>query len=245
MIKSINTLNKSMNVLQKKQETTSHNLANVNTPGFKYQDVIQRTQESHDLVNFTAGVDRNQKRGLGEWIFGNEIEGFHTNFQQGGFVQTDDPFDYVIAGEGYFTIQLPDGEQAYTRNGSFSLDQENRLVTMEGYQVVGVAPNGQAITPIFSDSEGNLEWDISILITGIPESAELERMGETLFRSVNNEGEQLETNVIQGYLEMSNVSVSDEMVKLIQVAREFEANQKALATSDETLNKAVNEIGRV
>ena len=245
MIKSINTLNKSMNVLQKKQETISHNVANVNTPGFKYQDVIQRTQESHDLINFTAGKEGNQKRALGQWIFGNEIEGFHTSFQQGGFVKTDDPFDYVIAGEGFFTIQLPDGETGYTRNGSFSLDEENRLVTIEGYPVIGVTGGGQPLSPIFSDSEGNLEDNISLLITGIPEGAELERIGETLFLSVNNEGEQIETEVIKGFLEMSNVSVSDEMVKLIQVAREFEANQKALMTSDETLNKAVNEIGRV
>ena len=234
-----------MNVLQKKQETISHNVANVNTPGFKYQDVIQRTQESHDLINYTAGKEQNQKRALGEWTFGNEIEGFHTNHQPGGFVQTDDPFDYVIAGEGFFTIQLPDGEMAYTRNGSFSLDEGNRLVTLEGYPVVGVTAGGQTITPVFSDAQGNLEGGASLLITGIPEGATLERMGETLFRSGNNEGGPIGTDVVQGFLEMSNVSVSDEMVKLIQVAREFEANQKALMTSDETLNKAVNEIGRV
>lgn len=245
MIKSFNTLNKSMNVLQKKQETISHNVANVNTPGFKYQDVIQRTQESHDLVNFTAGRERNLRRPLGEWVFGNEVEGYHTSLQAGNFVKTDDPFDYVIAGEGFFTIQLPDGGTAYSRSGNFSLDQENRLVTMEGYPVIGITAGGQTISPIYGDSRGNIEANVNLLITGFPEGTELERFGETLFLNGENQGFQVETEAVKGYLEMSNVAISDEMVKLIQVAREFEANQKALMTSDETLNKAVNEIGRV
>jgi flagellar basal-body rod protein FlgF len=245
MINSFNTVNRSMNVLLKKQETISHNVANVNTPGFKNQYILQRTRDSHELVNFTAGPNQNLRRPLGDWTFGNEIDSTHTDFQAGSFVKTDDPFDYVIAGEGFFTIQLPDGEVAYSRSGNFSLDPENRLTTMEGYPVMGVTAGGQTTYPIFSDSQGNLEGDVNLLITSFPEGAELERFGETLFLNAGNQGFQVETEVVRGYLEMSNVSISDDMVKLIQVAREFEANQKALMTSDETLNKAVNEIGKV
>ena len=245
MIKSFNTVNRSMNVLQKRQETISHNVANVNTPGFKYQDLLQRTRDSHELINYTAGPNQNMRRPLGQWIFGNEIDSNHTDFHQGSVVKTDDPFDYVIAGEGFFTIQLPNGETAYSRSGNFALDPENRLTTMEGYPVMGVTAGGQTVSPIFSDSRGNLEGDVNLLITGFPEGAELERFGETLFLNGGNQGFQLETDAVKGYIEMSNVAISDEMVKLIRVAREFEANQKALMTSDETLNKAVNEIGRV
>jgi len=243
MIRSIDTLNRNMNILQKKQESVSTNIANTNTPGYKYQQVVQTTLENHTLVNYTGG-NGEQRRELGSWTFGNRVDEIATSQTQGTIVETEDPLDFAIPGEGFFVLNLTSGERAYTRNGNFVLDQENRLSTMEGHQVVGQGPDG-AESAIVLGTEGELLNGVRPLTAVFPEGTELERMGDTLFLDPAGAAQPGASEPIRGFLEMSNVIVADEMVRLIQIAREFEANQKALQTSEDTLNKAVNEIGRV
>jgi flagellar basal-body rod protein FlgF len=219
MIRSLNTVNRNMNILQTKQENLSANISNVNTPGYKFQQTVQRTLETQQMVNYTDGPDADRRRELGFYVFGNEIEGIHKNFSQGNLIETKLPTDYAIVGNGFFTVEMPDGTIAYTRNGNFKLNEENQLVTMEGYLVLDQ----------ISDFE-NYEA--------------LNRIGDTLFTS-NIAPNIIEAELMQGFLESSNVDVVDELVKMIEIAREFGANQKILHAADETLNKAVNEVGRV
>lgn len=243
MIRSIDTLNRNMNILQKKQENASTNIANTNTPGYKYQQVVQTTLENHNLINYTGG-NGSQRRELGNWTFGNRVDELVTSFTQGNIVETEDPLDFAIPGEGFFTLNLTSGDRAYTRNGNFTLDQENWLTTMEGHQVVGIAADG-AETPIQLGQSGELLNGVKPLTVVFAEGTELERIGDTIFLDPAGAAEPGISEPIRGFLEMSNVIVADEMVRLIQIAREFEANQKALQTSEDTLSKAVNEIGRV
>lgn len=234
MIKSIYTINRNMNILQKKHENTSANIANINTPGFKEQNIIQSTLEAKEMTNFTGGVNRNEKRQLGNFVFGNQIDGVYNSFEQGSLTQTFNTTDFAIIGNGFFTVQMDDGQIAFTRNGNFKVNELNELTTMEGYKVLG------------GDDKGGISHlGSNLLINDFNDYSELNSIGDTLFTS-NQPGFTItDAKVSQGFLEMSNVKVVDQLIKMIEVSREFEANQKLLHSADETLSKAVNEIGRV
>lgn len=244
MIRGINTINANMNILQKKQENIGNNLANANTPGFKYQEVIQATRENNTMINYTGGKNNNERRELGEWVFSNEIDELYTSMKNGSIMETEDPLDYAVPRNGYFAINLNSGERAYTRNGNFALNENNQLVTMEGHQVVGRDQNGTE-AEIVVDHRGNIQNSTEIMLFDFPEGTNLERMGDTMFLDPDGQAQEITDKPLKGFLEMSNAIIADEMVRLIQVAREFEANQKALHASDETLTKTVNDVGRV
>lgn len=233
MIRSLHTVNRSMNVLQKKQENTSANFANVNTPGYKFQGMIQSTLQTHEMLNYTGGPQNNRRHELGNFVFGNQIDEVYKNFDQGNLSETNKPSDFSIVGNGFFTVQM-DGQTAYTRNGNFRVNDDNQLVTMEGHLVLGA--NGG---PVYMNDENNVE----LLITDFNDYGALNSFGDTLFTGAG--GFQMQGEVKQGFLEMANVDVVDEVVKMIEIARQFESNQKILHAADETLSKAVNELGRV
>lgn len=219
MIRTFNTVNKNMNILQTKQENVSANVTNVNTPGYKFQEVIQSTLDTQQMINYTEGRNVDRRRELGPYVFGNEVDEIYKNFNQGILYETGLDTDYAIVGNGFFTIEMNDGTIAYTRNGNFKLNEDNQLVTMEGYIVLDE-------------------------INDFENYQNLNRIGDTLFTSDDIPIE-IEGEVRQGFLERSNVDVIDELVKMIEISREFEANQKVLLAADETLNKAVNDVGRV
>ncbi|NLL80701.1 MAG: flagellar hook-basal body protein [Tissierellia bacterium] len=219
MIRTFNTVNKNMNILQTKQENVSANVTNVNTPGYKFQEVIQSTLDTQQMINYTEGRNVDRRRELGPYVFGNEVDEIYKNFNQGILYETGLDTDYAIVGNGFFTIEMNDGTIAYTRNGNFKLNEDNQLVTMEGYIVLDE-------------------------INDFENYQNLNRIGDTLFTS-DDAPIEIEGEVRQGFLERSNVNVIDELVKMIEISREFEANQKVLLAADETLNKAVNDVGRV
>ena len=244
MIRSIYTINRNMNILQKKQENTSANIANVNTPGYKFQDIIQSTLESKEMINHTGGTNKNRKTELGSFVYGNQIDEVYKNFEQGSLSQTFKTTDYAIVGNGLFTIEGKNGEAAFTRNGNFRINDLNQLVTLEGYPVMGVDETGQPTNINFenyNDSGGN----INFLITDFNDYSSLISMGDTIFNSNQQGFNIIPGEVKQGFLEMSNVRVVDELIRMIEISKEFQSNQKLLHTADETLNKAVNEIGKV
>lgn len=233
MIRSINTVNKNMNILQKRLENTNANIANVNTPGYKFQDIVQSTLESQEMFNYTGGAKGDSRVELGGFIYSNRIDEARINFGQGTLYETNKETDYAIIGNGFFTVRMNDGQLAYTRNGNFILNDENQLTTVEGYLVLG-------------GDKGEYSYlTTDLLVTDFDNYDGLINIGDTLFTS-NTEGfTMLNPELRQGFLELSNVTIVDEVVKLIEVSREFESNQKLLHTADETLSKAVNEIGRV
>ncbi|WNF89163.1 flagellar hook-basal body protein [Vagococcus fluvialis] len=234
MIRSMDTLQKSFNILQKKQENTSSNVSNVNTFGFKSQKIIQKTDKEKQMFNHLKGPQLNDKNEIGTFIFGNRIDEISKNMTTGSMKQTNKQTDYAILGDGFFNIQLANGTIGYTKNGHFQVNEQNQLVTQEGYLVL--SDNGQPV-----DAR---QQNPNFRLTKFNDLNNLTAIGESLFSGVNGE-QDLNSRVENHMLESSNVDMVDEMTDLLQTAREFEINQKALHTSDETLRKLTNEIGRV
>lgn len=251
MIRGLYTVNRNMNVLQKRLENSSSNISNVKTPGYKFQDVVQSTQETHDMINYQGTDKINARSEVGPYIFGNQIDGVYRNFDHGSLMETRQVSDFALTGEGFFAIRLDSGQVAYTRNGNFKVSEDNRLVTMQGYSVLGRNDAGTVMDIMVNtnefevDNQGRVNGNLNLHVVDLANKDGLEIMGDTIFLS--NQGGNIVENpgIKQGFLEMSNVPQVDEMVRLIEISREFESNQKVLHTIDETLGKAVNELGRV
>ncbi|HOK63423.1 MAG TPA: flagellar hook-basal body complex protein [Soehngenia sp.] len=233
MIRSLYTINRNLNVIQKKQENTSSNIVNANTPGYKFQGVLQSTMESREMINYTGGVNKNLRNPLGQFVFGNQVDDYYRNFSTGAFYETGNNTDFAINGDGFFTVELNDGQRAYTRNGNFIINENGELTTIEGYRIIGT--NGY-----INVNDENYNF----LISNIDDYNTLISIGDSLF-TTQSPTNTIEADIKRGYLESSNVNMVDEMVKLIEITREFETNQKLMHAADETLSKAVNEIGKV
>ena len=240
-----------MNVLQKKQENTNANITNVNTTGYKFQGIVQSTLESADMINHTNGRKENLVRPLGEYVYGNQLDEVYTDFSQGSLIETDKATNFAIVDSGFFVIQLDDGQYGYTRNGEFKVSDQGVLTTLDGYSVMGMDENNQLSTiPVESDQlsvdhQGYIaEAGRYLFIADFEDYESLTHLGNTIFTS-DVGATRVTGEVRQGFLETSNIQITDEMVKLIEIAREFESNQKLLHAADETLSKAVNELGRL
>lgn len=225
MIRSVDTITRSFNVLQEKQKNLSANTENISTPGFKYQELIQSTLPEELMINFSGGVGQNQRVELGGLTMGKQIDEAVTHWEEGGLQVTGIPTDYAVMGDGFFTVEGPNGV-LYTQNGRFTLNEAGQLVTGEGY-VVQVAA-GQPVITSFAGNE-----------------AAAAPVNNSYFAGVGGEVTMEGSTVYQGYLETSNLDMADAVIEMIQISREFEANQKVLQASNETLQKATNEVGKV
>lgn len=240
-----------MNVIQKRQENTSGNLSNSNTPGYKFKSIMQSTLEPHDMINYAGGSKKDKKQVLGEFIFGNQVDETIVSLEDGSLYDSGNFTDFAIQGDGFFTLELAGGGRGYTRNGNFRVDEEGSLVTQTGERVLG-RNDGGAIGSINVDENFQIDnrgrivgSGASLLITEINDYGSLIDRGSTIFTT--NGGTNIIENpiVLQNYLESSNVDFTGEIVKMIEISREFQSNQKMIQAADETLSKAVNEIGRL
>src|SRR5690625_20455 len=109
MIRSIDIVTRNFNVLQEKQKNLSANTANMTTPGFKYQELIQSTLPSEVALNHAGGVRMNQRQELGDFTFGNQIDEAVIHMDEGNLQETGIPTDYAINGDGFFTVDSPNG----------------------------------------------------------------------------------------------------------------------------------------
>ena len=230
----MDTLKSNFEVLQKRQEAISANIANVNTNGYQEKKLFQSTLKNVQLHNFMGGLKNEQRVDVGNFTFGNQIDGSYLNTQSGSIHETDLKTDFAINGAGYFTVRMNNGQIGYTRNGNFTENRQGQLVTQEGYAVLGA--NGQAI-------QAN-EDNPNFMIVSFNNASALQNQGNTIYTS-NAAGTQIRSEVVQGMLEGSNTDTAQNMVDLIQTSREFEANQKVLSTANQTLSKAVNELGKI
>ncbi|KRL05497.1 flagellar hook-basal body protein [Liquorilactobacillus oeni] len=233
MIRGLDTLRQNIDVLLKRQENTSSNIANVNTPGYQAKKLFQSTLKAVRFQNYQGGPNVDQRNEIGDFTFGNQLDGASLNTEKGAFKQTGRSTDFAIENNGYFTVQMPNGTAAYTRNGNFKLNAQNQYVTQEGYQVLSNAGN-----PVTAGQNP----DFAVVSFNNPQ--QLENVGNTYYTTGQTPITEV-PRLLNGYLEQSNVATADEMVSLIQTGREFEANQKVLSTTNETLNKAVNELGKI
>lgn len=246
MLNGIYTIARGMNAFQKENDVISNNLANVSTAGFKGQQVVY--QSFPEIL--MSRMDEQGDHVIGTKGTGVQIIATYTNFQPGSMMKTDNPLDLAIEGNGFFAVQTPGGV-AYTRAGHFTVNELGQMATEEGYLLLGengpIQTMGQALT---------VGEDGSIIIEGLQEDQlqivdfadpnQLERQGYNIYRAA--QGAQLTeaTGAIrQGYIEASNVNVILGMTQMITAARLYEMSQKTIQAQDDTLAKAVNEVGRV
>jgi len=259
---------------QVRVDVLSHNLANVQTVGFKRQAVLQSAfpdmllQRVHDPVvlgGAPAAAGRPGARGtqggvgfaydprpvIGRLGTGTYIDGTYSDMTGGTLRHTGNPLDLALEGSGFFAVETPAGLR-YTRDGRFTLDGEGWLVTAEGHRVLGEAgPIQIQGTEVHVTEEGEIWVDgapVAVLaLRDFPEPQGLLREGSSLWAATEASGpaQPAEARVHGGYLEESNVNVVMAMVELIAAYRAYEANQRVIQAFDQTLGKAVNELGRV
>jgi flagellar basal-body rod protein FlgG len=259
MIRSLWTAATGMQAQTLNIDVISNNLANVNTTGFKrsradFQDLLYESLRPPGMASSAnTTVPTGIQVGHGTRPVANQ-----KIFLQGDFQHTQNDLDMAIEGEGFFQVLQPNGEVAYTRAGSFKIDSEGRIVTPDGFPMEPeiVLPQDSVEVSISTDGI------ISVLLAGETAPTEigtielarcinpagLESIGRNLFLSTGASGD-VETGIAgedsfgtitQGYLEMSNVSVVDEMVNMITAQRAYEINSKAIQTSDDMLQIASN-----
>lgn len=250
MIRGLYTSAMGMIVQEKRQANVSHNLSNIETNSFKQQKLIAAASNRVNVVN-RSNDPGNRLTSIGNMHFGTSIDDLYTDFEQGVLKKTNNPLDFALDGQGFFTIQLPNGEQAYTRDGSFRLNENGELITREGYPVLG--SNGDTISlgteNVTADISGGILTQsgqyFSFGIVNFEDVQDLHRLGDNLYTFEGEPSPGGTYALKQGFVETSNINPLEELVKMIEITRNFESNQKAVQAMDETLGKAVNEVGRL
>lgn len=251
MIRGLYTSASGMLATQAQSEIVADNVANIKTPGYKEEESFARifpTVAVERLVN-SGGVPENTPLGaLGTGVI---VDRIARNTVQGALQDTGKKTDLaLIEPDTYFVVQNPAGEQRYTRNGQFEINSQGVLQTRDGYQVLGI--NGPltlegewTVSPDGTVSANGALLDRLLVVNIAPEN--LVREGQSLYQYNGGQNPPAAGNaqVLQGALEGSNVDLGGQMVKMITVMRAYEANQKIIQTQDETLQKAVNEVGKV
>jgi flagellar basal-body rod protein FlgG len=259
MIRSLWTAATGMEAQQLNIDVISNNLANVNTAGFKksrvdFQDLLYQTLRSAGTTEAQgAQVPTGIQVGLGT-----RAAAIQKVFSQGDFQQTENPLDLVIEGGGFFQIQLPSGSMAYTRDGTFKLDAQGRMVTSDGFPLDPQITIPAEATAISIGSDGTVSVTLpgqnapqeigQIQIAKFSNPAGLTNAGRNLLQVSAASGEPIVDTpglnglgtLSHGFVEMSNVKVVEEMVNMIIAQRAYEVNAKAIQTADEMLNIANN-----
>ena len=262
MLRSLFTAATGMIAQQTQVDVTSHNIANVNTMGYKknraefadlmYQVMSYAGTPTSTTTTHPTGIE------VGLGVRPQAITKIHS---QGYFKETGNNLDMVIAGNGFFQVQMPDGTTAYTRNGAWKLDSDGNIVNDDGLQLV---PNITIPADATEISIG-IDGTVSVLQPGAAEMqqvgqieivnfinpAGLHSSGDNLFLETGASGAPIIGiagqdglgQIKQGFVEMSNVQLVEEMTELITGQRAYEANSKAITTSDSML-QTTNELKR-
>lgn len=279
MFKGFYTVTTGMLAQQRKTEILTNNMANVNTPGYKadqstirsFPDMLMSAVTSNGIPT-QKGLNLLQAKEIGALNTGVYLQETLANYGQGSLLETglntdvalidtQMPIDAESGNQGtvFFRIQHPDGNEAYTRNGNFTLDGQGNLVTGMGLYVLD--ENGETIqlqNDNFSinsqgfilDENGNQVARLGVAFS--PNTDVLMKQDNGLFRLLDGEAlpsaydvEGVTFSMQQQYLEQSNVDSAKAMTELMTAYRAFEANQKVLQAYDRSMDKAVNEIGKV
>lgn len=249
MIRGLYTAASSMNLLEKKSNIRSNNLANVNTNGFKKTGGISRSFPEMLLNKIEAGEPDKE---VGELSTGAYMERTFKDMSQGAFKRTDNSLDFAIEGEGYFVVETEAG-QRYTRSGNFTLNSDSELVTQTGNPVLDSEGERIQLIPgqdFRVSKDGQITFNnglqgAEIGLVNFEDSAQIQHQGGNLYAAKEGvEPQQSDAAVAQGYLESSNVKIVEEMTKMIKTTRHYESNQKVISSIDESLNKVINQVGQ-
>jgi flagellar basal-body rod protein FlgG len=253
-----------MRAQQTRIDTIANNLANVNTTGFKrsranFEDMLYETLQGSQLVRY-EGTETLAPIQIGRGVRLADIQRVHT---QGAFERTDNPFDLAIEGDGFFTLQLPNGNTAYTRDGTFTRAADTgMLVTHSGFTLlpeISVPPEATQVTvsatgtvsAILGNSGEQVELG-QLELARFANPSGLLSLGGNNYQSTPASGEAMTGipmedgfgQVVQGALEASNVEIVQEMVDMITAQRAYEVNSKAIKTAEEMIQTATNELIR-
>jgi flagellar basal-body rod protein FlgG len=257
MLRALYSSAAGMQAQQMNLDVIANNLANVNTTGYKkskieFQDLLYETDRA-------AGADQGAGNTLPTGLqigHGSRPVATSKIFTTGELTQTGERLDVAIQGDGFFEVQLPDGTRAYTRDGALKTNAEGTITTNDGLvlqngfqpiatgtQSITISPTGEVTT---ENANGNQSFRIQLVRFANP--AGLSSLGRNLFREtaasgnaeLGNPGENGFGSLAQGYLEMSNVKVVEEMVNMIVAQRAYEVNSKAVQAADDMMHISNN-----
>ncbi|MFC0386619.1 flagellar basal-body rod protein FlgG [Muricoccus vinaceus] len=255
-MRSLHVAGTGMLAQQTNVEVISNNIANMSTTGYK-----RRRAEFQDLIyqNLRRGGSQSSEQGTilpsGAQVgLGVKTGAIYRISEQGNLSQTENRFDLAIRGNGYFPVQLPSGETAYTRAGTFALSPEGVIVTADGFPVSG----GITVPSTARDVTINAAGEVLAKIDGqvapqnvgqvqlaiFANEGGLEAVGDNMFLATPGSGAAQQGapgapgfgQVLQGFVETSNVNVVQEITNLITAQRAYEMNSKVITTSDEMLS---------
>jgi flagellar basal-body rod protein FlgG len=259
MIRSLWTSATGMQAQELNIDVIANNLANVTTSGFKksraeFQDLLY---ESLRPAGAASSQDTIVPTGI-QLGHGVRPAAVQKIFTQGDFENTQNELDWAIEGDGFFQIEIPNGETSYSRSGEFKLDADGRIVNPDGFPLV---PEMTIPSDTISISVG-MDGTVSVIQAGDAAPTEigsielarfvnpagLRSLGKNLYARTEASGDEITGTpgengfgaIAQGFLEMSNVSVVDEMVSMITAQRAYEINSKVIQTADEMLQLANN-----
>lgn len=257
MLRALYSSAAGMQSQQMNLDVIANNLANVNTTGFKrskieFQDLLYQTSRAPGAEQ---GSGNQLPTGL-QVGHGSRPVATARIFTTGELTRTDERLDIAIQGDGFLEVQLTDGSRAYTRDGALKTGPDGRVTTSDGLVVQGgfqPIPTGTEEITISSSGVVTLKTtsgpqSFRVQLTRFPNPAGLDSIGRNLFRETpasgaaepGNPGENGFGSLAQGYLEMSNVKVVEEMVNMIVAQRAYEVNSKAVQASDEMMQWANN-----
>lgn len=257
MIRSLWIAKTGMDAMQMNVDVTSNNLANVNTNGFKRERAVFEDLLYQNMRQPGASTSQQTQLPTGLQL-GTGVRPVATAriFMQGNLQLTDGPLDMAVQGEGFFQVTMPDGSTSYTRDGSFQVDSQGNVVTASGYPIAPALQVPQGTTKVTVGKDGTVTAIINsnanapvqlgtIQLATFMNPPGLQAMGSNLYVETAASGAptvgQPGTNglgaINQGYVETSNVNVTEELINMIQAQRAFEINSKAITTSDQMLQK--------
>lgn len=256
MIRSLWISKTGLEAQQLHMDVISNNMANVSTTGFKksraiFQDLLYQV-ERQPGANSTQQTQLPSGLQIGTGVNPVATERMHI---QGNLEKTDNPLDVAINGKGFFQVSMPDGTIAYTRDGSFQMDNQGQLVTASGFPVspaISIPADALSVTvgrdgtvSVTQPGSGASNQIGSLQLANFINPAGLQSQGENLYLETSASGAPQAntpgTNGLgvlnQSFVETSNVNVVEELVNMIQTQRSYELNSKAVQTSDQMLQK--------
>ena len=259
MIRAMRTAATGMKAQQLNVDSIAHNLANVNTTGYKknrveFQDLFYQRARVPGHPS-TAGTESPATLEIG---YGTTPVSTQRMFTQGEMISTGNSLDVAVKGDGFFRVILPDGSFAYTRDGSFRITSEGRLMTTDGYVLepditipedtsqLTISHDGMVSVTVSGDNTPQAVGQIELARFINPSG--LRALGQNLYAVTPASGEPLPGTaghdgmgqLAQGYLEVSNVDIVEEMIALITAQRAYEINSKAIKVSEEMMAEANN-----
>jgi flagellar basal-body rod protein FlgF len=233
-----------MNATERWQDMIAGNLSTASTAGARKRDV--------SFSSVQAGLNSNVA-GAGQSNYAIPSANCTVNFQQGELRSTGSAMDFALEGSGMFTVQMPDGKNAYTRDGEFRLNAQSQLVTKQGYTVMSdsgplqMDTNNPAPITVAATGEVSQGADVKgkLSLVEFAKPQDLTMISNGYFRNDNNSTATPSdgTSVRQGFIEASNTSPTMEMAGLITAMRMFETNQKVLQMQNDRMGSIITDLG--